>query len=162
MPSRQTRRSSGVEPRFLQGTFEKIHLQRLLPPKGASTDGLACERPTHESSAEALFPLPPGNRVSSATCRDSAVLPPVPSPIPQCCRRSSCAPQPSAETSVSIASVSLCSPSPAKCAHPNCLISRVQSIREVTPYTCHKELGEVVCIASELPTLGGRPQARLY
>ena len=29
---------------------------------------------------------------------------------------------------------------------------------EVNPYTCHKELGEVVCIASELPTLRGRPQ----
>ena len=28
---------------------------------------------------------------------------------------------------VSIASVSLCSPFPAKCAHPSCLISRVQS-----------------------------------
>jgi hypothetical protein len=36
--------------------------------------------------------------------------------------------QPSAGTSVSIASASLCSPFPAKCAHPGCLISRVQSI----------------------------------
>src|SRR5438552_14215063 len=46
----------------------------------------------------------------------------------QCCRYSACAQRPSAETSACIASVSLCSPFPAKCAHPSCLISRVQSI----------------------------------
>jgi hypothetical protein len=30
MPSRQSFLSAGVEPRFLQGTFEKIHLHCLV------------------------------------------------------------------------------------------------------------------------------------
>jgi hypothetical protein len=69
----------------------------------------------------------PSDQIWPATCRDTVGLPPILSLDRQCCRNSPCAQQPSAETAESIASASLCSPFPAKCAHPNCLSSRVQS-----------------------------------
>src|SRR4029077_13469715 len=93
----------------------------------ASADGLVADKTIHVSSSVVLLLLARGDRIWLATCRDTVGLRPILSLDRQCCRYSACAQRPSAETSASIASVSLCSPFPAKCAHPSCLISRVQS-----------------------------------
>src|SRR5262250_3379370 len=68
-----------------------------------------------------------GDRACLATCRDTVGLLPILSLDRQCCRYFACVPRPFVETSESIAFASLCSPSPAKCAHLSCLISRVHS-----------------------------------
>src|SRR5580704_10330329 len=81
----------------------------------------------HVSSSVVLLLLARGDRAWLASWRDTAGLLPILSLDRQCCRFSACAQRPSAETSASIASVSLCSPFPAKCAHLSCLFSRVQS-----------------------------------
>jgi hypothetical protein len=65
--------------------------------------------------------------VCQVTCRDTGGRLPVLSLGRQCCRNSACAQLPCVETSENIASAPLCCPFPAKCAHPDCLISRVQS-----------------------------------
>ena len=103
----------------------------VLVPLGGSVDFTLYRGRKHDPAR--------GNRVQSATYTDLAGSLPALSPTPQCCRCSSCARPPSAGTSVSIASVSLCSPFPAKCAHRNRLNSRVHSRMPGTTQDCSVE-----------------------
>ena len=91
-------------------------------------DGIVVINPFLRDPASVLLLPARGGRAWLATCIDTVGLLPILSLDRQCCRYSECAQWPSAETSVSIASASLCRPCSAKCAHPSCLISRVQSI----------------------------------
>src|SRR5215475_5756079 len=104
-----------------------IPLPEFSRPADASADGLVVDKKIHGYSSVVLPLLAPGDRVWLATYRDTVGRLPVLSLGPRCCRNSACAQLPCVETSESIASAPLCCPFPAKCAHHDCLISRVQS-----------------------------------
>src|ERR1700738_2049025 len=98
MPSRQSFRSAGVEPRFFARHLVKNPPPASCPPAIASTGGPLCAVWIRVGSGVVILPWAQLDPADLATCTEAVDARPVLARAPQCSRSSSVAPPPSGGT----------------------------------------------------------------